>query len=464
MFEITVKDIVEAAGGRLLCGDPDTALSGMVIDSREVKDGVLFVPLIGEKVDAHRFIDGAFSSGALASLTSEHDSAPEGSGGALIRVEDTLKALQDIGRMIRGRLSIPILGITGSVGKTTTRELTAAALSAGFRTYRTPGNHNGQIGLPVTLSRISPEDEFAVVEMGVSLPGEMLVLSDIARPVAAMMTNIGTAHLENLGSREGILREKLHIADTIPAGGPLFVNGDNDLLKTVTPPPGVRLIRCGTGEENECRAEEIKTDGLFPSFTYVHGEKRVPVTLSVPGSHNVLNAVLAMACADFYGCDLSLAAGKIREFNGFKHRQQIFSRGGITVIDDAYNASPDSMRAALKVLAGVPAEGRRIAVLGDMKELGGDEVRMHREIGSWLAGSPLDMLVCYGELARELAKGCFSVKKGQTRIQIETFDAEEKEEMTRFLLDTVKEGDAVLFKGSNSMKLWEPAERILNEK
>ena len=462
MFQITIQDILEASGGTLLSGDLMTGVSGLCIDSRKVKDGDLFVPLIGENVDAHRFMPDVLKTG-ISSLTSEHEKAPEGAKGALIRVPDTKTALQDIGRYLRKRFSFPFLGITGSVGKTTTRELTACALSAKYHVFRTPGNHNGQIGLPLALAEISPEDEFAVLEMGISIPGEMPVLADIARPEACIITNIGTSHLENLGSREGILREKLHIADKISAGGPLFVNGDNDLLNTLIPPPGARPFLCGIGEHNECRAEDLHTEGIFPAFTYVHGNVRVPVTLSVPGEHNAGNAVLAMAAAEYYGCDLKASAEKIRAFNGFKHRQQFFDEKGITIIDDAYNASPDSMRASLKVLMNLPVQ-RRIAVLGDMKELGPEEVRLHRELGSSLAGSPLDILICYGELAKEIAKGCFSVKKGNTRVQIEAFDKEEKQEMITFLRNTLKEGDAVLFKGSNSMKLWEAAEGLMNSK
>ncbi len=227
MENIRIRDIVEAVNGRLLCGDMETSLRHISIDSRTMKGDDLFVPLIGEK-RMPTVLSQAFENGAAASLTSEHDTCPEGITGALIRVEDTKKALQDIGRYIRSRLSLPLVGITGSVGKTTTREMIAAALSAGYRTFKTPANHNSQVGVPITISDISEADEIGVLELGMSEPGEMEVIADIARVDTAVITNIGVTHIENLGSRENILKEKLRIQDGMKKGGTLFLNGDNE--------------------------------------------------------------------------------------------------------------------------------------------------------------------------------------------------------------------------------------------
>ena len=455
MEQIRVKEILEATGGLLLCGGETVPLRHISIDSRSMRGGDLFVPLIGEKNDAHRFIGQAVANGAAAVLTSEHDSAPEGMDAALIRVEDTKQALQDIGRYIRKRLTLPLVGITGSVGKTTTREMVAAALSAGFRTFKTPANHNSQIGVPLTLSEIGVGDEIGVLELGMSEPGEMEIIAEIAAVDTAVITNIGVTHIENLGSRENILREKLHIQDGMKEGGVLFLNGDNDLLKDICAKPGCRTIRYGLGASCDYRAEEITFQNGMPSFVMVHGEERLPVSLTVLGEHNILNALAALAVADHYGADLEKAAERLKEFGGFKNRQQIYVSGGVTIIDDTYNASPDSMKAGIRVLASLKDSRRRIAVLADMKELGEDSLRFHREIGEFLAGQPVDELVAFGELAKAIADGAGS------RVKAAVFAEEEKEAMTRYLEEELREGDAVLLKGSNSMKLGTVAAHLI---
>ena len=450
MENIRIRDIVEAVNGRLLCGDMETSLRHISIDSRTMKGDDLFVPLIGEKADAHRFLSQAFENGAAASLTSEHDTCPEGITGALIRVEDTKKALQDIGRYIRSRLSLPLVGITGSVGKTTTREMIAAALSAGYRTFKTPANHNSQVGVPITISDISEADEIGVLELGMSEPGEMEVIADIARVDTAVITNIGVTHIENLGSRENILKEKLRIQDGMKRGGTLFLNGDNELLRDVRAKDG-----CETSFYGSYRAVNITYNGGRPAFDMVHGAAVVPVVLEVMGKHNILNALAALAVADHYHVPLADAAEALKTFDGFKNRQQIYEKGNITIIDDTYNASPDSMKAGIRVLASLTDRKRRIAVLADMKELGEDAPLFHYEIGAFLGEQPVEEVITYGALAKEIARGV------EGKVKTTVFEEEQKEEMTEYLEKLLREGDAVLFKGSNSMKLGETAARFI---
>ena len=455
MENIRIREIVEAVNGRLLCGDMDTPLNHISIDSRKMKGNDLFVPLIGEKADAHRFLSQAFENGAAASLTSEHDSCPEGMTGALIRVEDTKKALQDIGRYIRSRLFLPLVGITGSVGKTTTREMIAAALSAGYRTFRTPANYNSQVGVPITLSEIAGADEIGVLELGMSEPGEMEIIADIARVDTAVITNIGVTHIENLGSRENILNEKLHIQDGMKPGGTLFLNGDNDLLREVRAREDCETVYYGLGEHCGYRAVNITYDNGRPSFDLVHGAALIHVSLEVMGEHNILNALAALAVADHYKVPLSDAAEALKNFDGFKNRQQIHEIGKITVIDDTYNASPDSMRAGIRVLASLTGCRRRIAVLADMKELGDNAPQFHYEIGKFLEEQPVDEVVTYGTLAKEIAKGV------ETKVKTAVFEEEQRKELTEYLEELLREGDAVLFKGSNSMKLGEIAAHFI---
>ena len=450
MEHITVNEIVTATGGQLLGGDGDVEVSRLSIDSRDIEGGDLFVPLIGEKVDAHRFIPQVFEKGAAATFTSR---GGETDGGhPWILVDDTVKALQAVGSLCRDRLTIPLVGVTGSVGKTTTREMISAALSAGFRVFKTPKNNNGQLGVPVTLSKITGDDEIAVIEMGMSMPGEMEVIARIARVDTAVITNVGVTHIENLGTRENILREKLNIQEGMKEGGTLLLNGDNDLLKTVTARPGIRTLFFGTGGGNDYRAEDVRMEDGFASFTAVHNETRVPVSLNVMGEHNVSNALAALAVAEHYGIPMEKAAEALKTYGGYEGRQRIFDWNGIHMDDDTYNASPDSMKAAVKVLCSMACEGRRIAVLADMKELGPDEERFHREVGTFIGGMPVDEVITLGELGAAIARG--AAEKNPACVTASFMD---KAEMEGYLRSRMKRGDTVLFKGSNSMKLGEVA-------
>lgn len=456
MEQITVKDIVNATGGRLLCGDQDLPLVHISIDSRTMKGQDLFVPLIGEKVDAHRFISQAFSSGAAATLTSEQDEMDDIH--PWIRVEDTKKALQDIGAYYRKRLNLPLIGITGSVGKTTTREMIAAALSAGYRVYKTPGNSNSQVGVPITLSEITEEDQIGVLELGMSMPGELTVIAQIAQVDMAVITNVGITHIEQLGSQENIFREKMTIQDGLKDGGILFLNGDDPMLRNVRAKEGCRTVYYGTEENSTYRAEAIQIQDGYPSFTAVCGEKRIPVKLGIMGRHNVGNAMVALAVADAAGVSLEKAAENLSLFTGFQNRQQICEKHGITVIDDTYNASPVSMIAGLEVLHSMKQVKRRLAVLADMKELGTDAPRYHREVGQWLKEHPVDILITVGSLAREIEAGArddsgtcsfFHFEEGQLELVFEQ------------LQKILCLGDCVLLKGSNSMKLGQVAKKLL---
>lgn len=446
MEHMTVKEILLAAEGRLLCGSEDTVLEHISIDSRNMKGNDLFVPLIGEKVDAHRFIDQALGNGAVAVLTSRHDSMD--SEKPWIRVEDTKKALQAVGSYYRDRLSLPLVGITGSVGKTTTREMVACALSARLTVFKTPGNHNSQVGVPITLSEITQKDEIGVIELGMSEPGELTVIAKIAKIQMAVITNIGVTHIEQLGSKENILREKLTIQDGLSEGGILILNGDDELLKDIRAKEGCRTIYYGTGENSDYRAEDVHLAEGFPAFTAVHGTERVPMRLNVMGSHNVLNVMASLAVARESGISMEEAAKTLEEFTGFKSRQQIYDSNGMTIIDDTYNASPVSMKAGLEVLGSVAKASRRIAVLADMKELGEKSPEFHYEIGEYIAEHPVDLVVVLGELSKEIVRAVKEKAPG-----IVTREFTDLESLTAYLKTEFREGDCVLFKGSNSMNL-----------
>ena len=469
MKHIRVKQVMEAANGRLLCGNEEQVLANISLDSRNMSGLDLFVPIVGEKVDAHRFICQAIGNGAAAVFTSRHRPPEEvradilkqcgeavsrmeaAMSAAWIGLEDTRQALQDFGIYCRSRQKLPLVGITGSVGKTTTREMVAAALSAGFTVYKTPGNSNSQVGVPITIAAIPKQAQIGVIELGMSEPGEMTKIARIARVDCAVMTNIGVTHIEQLGSVDNILKEKLHIQDGMAEDGSLILNGDDRLLKSVTPMGNRRKILYGMTDGCQYRGEDLHLVNGYPVFTAVHGNERVTVRLRVMGSHMVSNALAALAVAHEYGIPMEAAAAKLEEFEGFKGRQQIFTlKGGITVIDDSYNASPVSMKAGLEVLGSMEPEGkgRKIAILADMKELGPDAPRFHREIGEYIAGHPVDQVVLFGGLAAEIGHGL-----GASASPVPVVSCEELEQVGQWLYENLKQGDCVLFKGSNSMKL-----------
>lgn len=466
MRNITVSDIVKATGGRLLLGDGSQEIEHISLDSRTMRGSDLFVPIIGERVDAHRFLCQAMQAGAAAVFTSRHKSRQEaeaaieeqaGKSGevaetarkaAWIQVEDTKAALQAFGSFLRSRITIPLVGVTGSVGKTTTREMVAAALSAGFTVYKTPGNSNSQVGVPITLSEIPEEAGIGVIELGMSEPGEMTRIAGIARVDCAVMTNIGVSHIEQLGSQENILKEKLHIQDGMREDGCLFLNGDDPLLSKVTPEGGRRACFYGMGENCDFRGKNLYLENGYPVFTAVHGGESAQVRLKVMGSHMVSNALAALAVAANYGIPMEKAAKALGSFEGYKGRQQIFEHKGIRVIDDSYNASPVSMKAGLEVLRAAGEGRRKVAVLGDMKELGPEAPRFHREIGAYIASHPIACVVLLGELSCEIGKGIKEKAAGCGITYCGSLD-----EVKEWLDENIKEGDCILFKGSNSMGL-----------
>ena len=471
-MDITVREAAAAAGGRILTGDGETRLRHISLNSRQMQGDDLFVPIIGEKVDAHRFIAGAFEAGAVCAFTSEHVSEADLRNGerlsALIAVRDTREALQALGRWYREtKVLIPFVGVTGSVGKTTTREMIACALSAEKRVYATKGNSNSQVGVPITVTETDPAAEIGVIELGMSEFGEMHRIAEVARVNAAVVTNIGISHINQLKTQENILKEKLHILDGTPDGTPLFLNGDDPILRELTEEKihaygiakgrRVPIVFYGTGENADWRAEHIRLSDGLPQFelhfradagnhamrslskerqvcltheTAVEQEKKsriaaartkeqlnretaeqqdfsVSCRLQVAGMHMVLNAAAAVAAAAYFGVEPERAAAALGRFSGVDGRGETFEAGGVRVIDDSYNAAPSSMKAGLSVLCELPAAGRRIAVLADMLELGENEAAYHREVGAFIRteGLALDEVFLYGPQSRHIAEG-----------------------------------------------------------
>lgn len=456
MDQMTVKEILEATGGRLLQGSMETPVKNLVIDSRKIEAGDLFIPFRGERTDGHRFLTSAFESGAAACLT-ETEQVQVPAGKPLVLIEDSRKALQDIGAYYRNRLSLTIVGVTGSVGKTSTREMVVRALSAGFRVCGTHGNYNGQLGVPITLAQISeyPEKQAAVLEMGMSLPGEMGMISRIARVNAAVVTNIGISHIESLGSRDRICEEKLHITDGMGPEGLLVLNGDDDMLRKYGPEQPFRKVWYGTGEACDYRAAEIRTEENRAVFQIVWKGRKLPIRLNVPGMHNVMNSLAAAAVAHELGVPMEQAVKAIEGFHGFSRRLEFMEAGGLRFIDDSYNACPDSMKAALQVLDSVECQGKRIAVLADMWELGPDSPEFHYETGVFGGSLGIQEYLIIGERAKEIGRG---VEEACPKAHVCYFT--ENKAAAEALQAIAGPEDLILLKGSNGMHLNEIVELL----
>lgn len=438
-MRLTVSEICAAVGGKLLCGSGEGEVTHFITDSREAGPGAMFVAIRGEKVDGHTYIPSVFEKGAAA-VFADHEIPPQ--AGPVVQVEDCCSAMQQAAAYYRSRFDIPIVGVTGSVGKTTAKEMVAQALAARFAVHKTDSNKNGQVGVPITVYGLEGRHTAAVVEMGVSMPGEMARIAAVARPTCAVMTNIGVSHIEFLKSQENILQEKAHIADYIPYGGVLFVNGDDSLLASLEDSAACRVVTFGLGEGCYWQAQELREENGGTRFTCRPplGEG-VEVFVPAAGVHNVRNALAAMAVAGHLGVPLGEAAGAIAAYQPPAMRQQVLDAGGVTLIDDSYNASPDSMRSALDVLCGRPCTGQRVAVLAGMLELGGVSRQEHEAVGRYAREKGIHRLVAVGDLAKDIAAGF-----GEGSAWFAS-----NGEASSFLCGSLRPGDAVLVKGSRGM-------------
>lgn len=452
-MKMTAAEIAQACGGTLLCGNPDTVISSVSTDSRKIESDSLFVPIKGERTDAHDYIRATFIAGAVATLTQEHNRVNDSN--VWISVQSTELALQQIACAYRKRFSIPFVGITGSVGKTSTKEMVALALSAGLNVMKTEGNFNSQVGLPLTMFRLSGAHQAAVIEMGMSNFGEMERLAKIAAPDYAVVTNIGISHIEQLKTQENIRQEKLHITDRFHEGSILFLNGDDVLLSELRGKLSAETVYFGTKPGCDFRASDVMYEDGCTVFTLTVRNSVHRVKLPVLGMHNVLNALAGLAVAQTLGVPLEQAVKKLAEYKSPAMRQQIHRVKGITVIDDSYNASPDAMRSSIEVLCSFHT-GKRIAVLADMLELGELSKSAHYGIGVNAAQSGVDLLITVGSRAKDIAQGARSVRE-----DIRCCICDTNEEAEHELQSILANGDIVLVKGSRGMHTDEIVKKLL---
>lgn len=468
MKPITVKEILNVTDGELLAGNEDIVICGATTNSRQIKENDLFVPIIGERVDGHLFIENALKDGASVSFTSKHnkealESLSIGEDKALIKVDDTLKAFQALAKYSRSRFDIPLVGITGSVGKTTTKEMVAQAVMSEKNVLKTEGNLNSQIGLSLMMHRLESEHEVAVIEMGISEIGEMEKLVNIAKPTFAVMTNIGMSHINQFKKKETTRKEKLRIADTIDENGALFINADDELLYEIKEyKEGKKAIdiydstkealeKCdvitfGTRPDSDYRAVDIEHDDNAVTFTMLHEDVSMKVRLNVPGGHNVINALAAIAVADRLGIAYEAAINYLADYRPIAMRGTVIDNGNYRIIDDTYNASPDSMKSGIDVLVNMKDSTRKIAVLADILELGEVSQDCHYDVGVYLSGKPVNELVTIGEQAKAIAA---AVKERNSDIVANSFD--NNLDAITYLKQTVAKGSVLLVKGSRGM-------------
>lgn len=450
MKNMTLNNIATACGGTYYGteADKEKEIAGAVIDNRLVEKDYLFIAIKGARVDGHSFIPKAFESGALAVL-SEHKL--ESPAGPYILVDSCEAAMKKLAAFYRRSLNIKVVGITGSVGKTSTKEMIASVLSQKYNVLKTEGNFNNEIGLPLTIFKIREEHEVAVLEMGISDFGEMHRLAEMANPDICVITNIGLCHLENLIDRDGILKAKTECFEHMKPNGVAVLNGDDDKLCTKKTVNGKETVFYGMGEGKAVYATDVKAVGLTQTKAVIHiaasngqPEKAFEVEIPIAGEHNVYNALAAVAVAKELGLTVAEMKCGIEGVSTIGGRSNLIHRNGMTIIDDCYNANPVSMKASIDVLS--KAEGRKIAVLGDMGELGADERTLHYSVGEHFAGKGIDVLYCAGTLSEEIVKAVRAVSE-----TTETRHFETKEELITVLKGEVKEGDTILVKASHFM-------------
>ena len=471
MITISVKQLHRVVGGRIHADEDakNHEVCGLTWDSRQVKQGNIFLAMQGERVDGNDFIPQAVYAGAGAIICAKE---PSDSILALadefvcpvIWISDVRRSLNNLAKYWRSCLNAIVIGVTGSTGKTSTKNYLASVLSQRFKVCATKGNHNNELGVPATILSADKDCEVLVVEMGMRGLLQIQKLCRFVQPTIGVVTNVGVSHMELLGSRENIACAKSELISSLPPAGVAFVNADNDMTDTMLEHANIsnhsiEVKRFGLSENADIRAINVKSDdNACIEFDLKLSDSQTHVHLSQPGKHNVENALAAAAVAEFLGVTGSQIAKGLSDVKPTEMRMEMHeSSSGFKLINDAYNANPDSMKASLDVLKELTCEGKRFAVLGDMGELGNDECLMHEELGAYAAASGLDGLICVGKLARSIACGARNANMADDLI--ETFDT--TDEASKYLKGILKKGDIVLLKASRFMGFEAIAKELL---
>jgi UDP-N-acetylmuramoyl-tripeptide--D-alanyl-D-alanine ligase len=451
--KMKLSDIIRFTNGELI-GDADLEqkINNFVSDTRKELKNALYIPLVGENFDAHIFIDEAIKKGAVGAFTHK-DMAPI-PGSFLIKVKDTLKALQDLAKGYRETIKAPLVAITGSVGKTTTKDMIHSVLAKKYSVLKSEGNFNNFIGLPSTLLKYNNE-EIVVVEMGMNHFGEISLLTDIAHPDIAVLTNIGHAHIGILGSRENILKAKMEIVNGMNENGIIVINNDDVLLQGIKDKVKQNIVTYGIKNKSDYMAYDIELTEDSTRFKIKQKDKVYEVNIPLLGEHFVYNALAAWAVGDLQNTEPQDRVEGIEEFKLSKMRMDVIEKNNIKIINDTYNAGPESMKAVLETLSKMQGK-RKIAILADMLELGEFSSSIHFDLGCFIGNLELDFLITVGNAAKEIAKG--AVDTGMSSDNIFIF--EDKQSAIEKTEELIKQGDVVLIKGSRAMEMNKVTEKI----
>ncbi|MBU2702992.1 UDP-N-acetylmuramoyl-tripeptide--D-alanyl-D-alanine ligase [Sporomusaceae bacterium BoRhaA] len=443
MAKFTLNEICLATGGQLVAGS-DCNFSGICTDSRKIKSGQLFIALMGENFDGHQFTSAVVQQGAAGVLVSQNVVVPDSL--PVIKCDDTLKALQDIAAYHRQRFTLPVIAITGSNGKTTTKDMLAAILSKQFKVLKTQANFNNEIGLPFTLLSLQPEHEVAVVEMGMRGLGQITALTRIARPTAGIVTTVGETHMELLGSRENIAKAKAELVEAIDPQGFVVLNADNPYVAAMASKARCAVITFGLRAASDVQGKNVRSSVDGVSFDCTYDGRCFAVHIPALGEHNVMNALAALAAGFKLGMNEKDMVVGLKQFAPSGMRMAIEKVGPYQIINDAYNASPASMVSALQTLVCLRS-GRTVAVLGDMFELGELAEQAHGDIGKTAAQLGVDLIVTVGKLGQLIADGA------QLHGHKAVFACQNQAEALLVLHEKLVSGDVILIKGSRGMKM-----------
>jgi UDP-N-acetylmuramoyl-tripeptide--D-alanyl-D-alanine ligase len=451
----TLSEILKATGGELLCGDKPRGFEKVSIDSRNISPGDLFVAIVGDLHDGHRFANDVVEKGVGGLVVAQKKTGElpisewRARHIACVSVADTLQALGDLAAFHRSRTDVAVVAITGSNGKTTTRQMTAEVVAQKFSTLSTIGNYNNQIGVPLTLLRLAPEHAWAVVELGTNSPGEIARLARICSPDIGMITNIGPAHLEGLGSLDGVMREKGQLIDHLKTGGRAVLNADDRRVSKIADRTEKEVLLFGLTKKAAIRATAVQEKVGGISFSLDLPRESLTVDLKVPGQFMVINALAAAAVGHLLELSAAEIKSGLEKFKPAWGRMNIFqTANGIHIIDDTYNANPDSMQAAITTLNALRANNRGVFVAGDMLELGAQAESLHRQVGAWAATADINKLWVTGEYADAVAGGAKDAGMKSENIVIGS-----QEKILNDLKDSLKPGDWVLVKGSRGARM-----------
>lgn len=453
MLELNLQEIVKATKGALLKEADVKEIKAVSTDTRKIEEGTMFIALKGENFNGNNYVLDAFNKGAKIAIVDEVkcDLNELKDDVALIKVQNTGRALMDLAKFYREKLGLKVVGITGSAGKTSTKDLVAAVLSDKYKVFKTKGNFNNEIGLPLMILELDSTYDVAILEMGMRGLGQIKELAEIASPDLGIITNIGISHIEILKTRENILKAKMEIATFFDKNNTLVVCGNDDFLGAL-PEAKYKIVKTGVGENFEIGAKNIALEELSSKFTVYDGEKEEEFSLDMPGEHNISNLMLGIAIAKELGVSFEEMKRGLKNVEATSMRLELIKKDGFSILNDCYNSSPVAVKSAIDVMKNIEGK-RRIAVLGTMRELGHKSEEAHMEIGKYAKENGIEKVLCFGDFSENIKEG---YGEGCTVY-------ENKEELIKDLLNIICEGDIILVKASRSLKFEEITKALLEK-